>query len=71
MASREAYQNSLKELRNILKIWRDETGDNTPKNITPNQFDPISGNKLGEIQRGEMPGVNSGGTKVMNRGLGF
>lgn len=71
LASGEAYQHTLKELRNILKIWRDETGDNIPENITPNQFDPISGKKLGEIQRGEMPGVNSGGTKVLNGGLGF
>jgi arylsulfatase A-like enzyme len=74
MTSIPSQQETLKTLRLALEYWRTETKDNTPEKLTGDWFNRETGNPLDKSknQRGEMPGVQSGGTTVVNeRALGF
>lgn len=65
VASLPQYKNELEEMRKVMEEWRLETKDNTPKELTKDWFDRETGDRLGENKiRGEMPGAESGATKV-------
>lgn len=68
VASLPQYQNELQEMRKVLEIWRTETLDNTPADLTRDWFDRESGKRLGkETQiRREMPGQQTGAFELLN-----
>ena len=57
VASVERYQQTLKEMRALLKKWQSETEDSCPDDLTPDWFDRETGDPL-KIKRvrGTMPG---------------
>ena len=58
LASMPDYQKELQELRGLLNNWRTNTGDTTPKDLTPDWYDRETGKDLKtEKRRGTMPGV--------------
>jgi N-sulfoglucosamine sulfohydrolase len=58
VASVPKYQAGLKEMRAMLTAWRNETGDNTPANLTHDWYDRETGKALKSEQvRGTMPGI--------------
>jgi arylsulfatase A-like enzyme len=60
VASLPLYQTELNELRNLLNNWRSNTGDTTPKDLTPDWYDRETGKDLKtEKRRGTMPGIMS------------
>jgi N-sulfoglucosamine sulfohydrolase len=71
LASENKYKHILEELKNVMNEWREETKDSTPENLSPNQFDSRTGKKYEDFIRGEMPGYNSGATKVITNNLRF
>lgn len=57
VASVKRYQEKLKEMRNLLKKWQEDTGDTTPDHLTPDWYDRETGDPLKlERVRGTMPG---------------
>lgn len=57
VASLAEYQSKLEGMRTIMKQWREETADTTPKELTKDWFDRETGKALEvEKTRGEMPG---------------
>ncbi|MBA4139738.1 MAG: sulfatase [Segetibacter sp.] len=74
IASVPSRQETLRTLKEALQYWRTETKDNTPEKITGDWFNRETGASLDKSKnvRGEMPGVRSGGTTVVNEHpLGF
>ena len=74
IASVPSRQETLQTLRKALEYWRTETKDNTPEKLTGDWFNRETGASLDKSKnvRGEMPGVQSGGTTVVNgKALGF
>jgi len=57
----------LDYLRYVLDLWIEETADNIPKNPTPDR-ETVEGIRFENFQRGEMPGVKSGGLTCINPG---
>ena len=69
LASRPEYQEKLKELRKVMREWRDVTGDNSPSELTPDTFDRTTGEKIREeTERGEMPGEATNAIENNNKG---
>src|SRR5690606_18161297 len=66
VASLPQYKNELEEMRRVMEEWRLDTKDNTPKELTKDWFDPETGESMSKNQQvhGEMPGIESGATKV-------
>ena len=65
IASLDEYQEVLGDLRNVLDQWQRETKDNVPANLSPDDFDRETGERLNhDWQRGEMPGMESGALNV-------
>lgn len=61
------YQDVLLDFRKVMKLWRSETNDNTPGNLTPDKFSRETGKSLSKeikTKNGEMPGLNSGALEV-------
>ncbi len=57
IASLPEYQKKLKNLRQVLRQWQEETADTAPDALTNDWFDRETGESLaGEKIRGEMPG---------------
>ena len=57
IASLSDYQDTLKDLRQVLQQWRNETYDTTPDQLTGDWYDRETGKALDIKQlRGEMPG---------------
>lgn len=57
LASMPQYQGILMDMRKLLLNWQNNTGDTTPKNLTPDWFDRETGEPLDIIRkRGKMPG---------------
>ena len=57
IASLAAYQDRLKDLRQVMQQWRRETADTTPDTLTGDWYDRETGKALAiERIRGEMPG---------------
>ncbi|MEL7530965.1 MAG: sulfatase [Bacteroidota bacterium] len=70
LASMPQYQPVLRQYRKALQSWREQSGDNTPQNITRDGFDRQTGQlregveAFNKVERGEMPGRRSGGLKA-------
>ncbi len=64
------YQDNLQNLRQVLNHWMDETGDNTPQNLTKDWYIKAPGTgKTQEFNvRGEMPGQKRQATKINTKG---
>jgi arylsulfatase A-like enzyme len=74
IASHPTKLKALNTLREALQFWRTQTKDSTPENLTGDWFHRETGVETNEGKnvRGEMPGVRSGSTKVINqKPLGF
>jgi arylsulfatase A-like enzyme len=57
VASLPGYQSPLKDLREVLQQWRQETFDTTPDDLTKDWYDRETGEPLDvERTRGKMPG---------------
>lgn len=70
VSSMPEYGETLFELRNILKKWMQETGDNIPENLTQDWYLKEPGlirTKIHNI-RGEMPGRVQNATQNNNKG---
>ncbi|HYH56583.1 MAG TPA: heparan N-sulfatase, partial [Anseongella sp.] len=58
LAGDPAYRGELVRLRNVMDRWREETGDSSPAQLTPDWYDRETGKPLPEKgRRGEMPGA--------------
>jgi len=69
VATNEKYLESLNDLRFVMNRWINETGDNTPENLTPSWYDAETGRKLDvEQKRGEMPGFSTRAIENNNKG---
>jgi len=84
VASSPEMESYLKDLRQILSVWMDETGDNIPQNLTKDWHmmkdigkvkTTEAGDKDSKIMktpeykhRGEMPGAKRNATKNNNKG---
>ncbi|MCG8310811.1 MAG: sulfatase [Cytophagales bacterium] len=74
IASFDRYRPVLDDLRNILRQWSDQTGDDVPERLTKAAFDTESGKLLPGIERfnavgrGEMPGTKTNAVKNNNKG---
>ena len=63
------YADALKEMRQIMERWRDETADTTPENLTYDWNARFTAEKLDiERKRGEMPGAAKSADKVNTKG---
>ena len=63
IADNSRFNNVLLDFRKVMELWRLETKDNTPDNLTPDKFSRDTGQRLGKefkTENGEMPGVGSG-----------
>ncbi|MEM6347269.1 MAG: sulfatase [Bacteroidota bacterium] len=67
LASLPQYQAVLRQYRQELQLWRRQSGDSSPLNITGDGFDRQTGQlregveAFNKVERGEMPGSLSGG----------
>ncbi len=69
LASRNDYQEELASLRNIMKEWREVTGDALPEKLSKDQFDRLTGDRLMEmVDRGEMPGSSDNAISITASG---
>lgn len=60
LASVPEYQKQLKVMRRLLKNWQFNTGDTTPRDLTPDWYDRETGESLKtEQKRGTMPGIKT------------
>jgi N-sulfoglucosamine sulfohydrolase len=68
--SNPSFQNDLKNLRQQLSEWMDQTGDDIPKNLTKDWYKKDGGTmKTSEFgHRGEMPGEKRHATQNNNKG---
>ncbi|MEJ7913670.1 MAG: sulfatase/phosphatase domain-containing protein, partial [Chitinophagaceae bacterium] len=74
IAAAPSSKQIVETLRKELKYWRTETKDDTPENLTGDWFNRNTGASLepGNKVRGDMPGIHSGGTNLINTTpLGF
>lgn len=69
VASVPQYHDTLISLRNILKKWMQETGDNIPTNLTEDWYLHVPGyiKTDAEGTRGEMPGAANNATENNNK----
>jgi len=67
LAALPGNQDILDYMRKVLDQWIDETADNLPEHLTPDR-QTVEGVQFEDFERGEMPGVNSGGTTCKNKG---
>ncbi|MFY0652362.1 MAG: sulfatase [Cyclobacteriaceae bacterium] len=70
VASVPEYGSSLNDLRKVLQQWVDETGDNTPANLTQDWYLGVPGyiKTAAHSNRGEMPGQKTNAVKNNNPG---
>lgn len=70
LAYMEEYEAKRKELSEVLITWMEETGDNVPKNLTPDWFTRLTGEKIEEAfgKRGEMPGESKNADEINKSG---
>ncbi|MBN2000973.1 sulfatase [candidate division KSB1 bacterium] len=69
VAGDSAYTETLMEMRRILQLWRDETADTSPENLTPDWYARFTGKPLDMKRlRGEMPGAAKNAMKVNAQG---
>ncbi len=65
LVSEPALSDKLQDLRRILKLWINETGDTNPDHLTPDWYSRTSGKALDiERTRGEMPGLSKKATSI-------
>jgi N-sulfoglucosamine sulfohydrolase len=69
VASLLQYKEALQHLRGVLSVWMDDTGDNTPENLTKDWYlrEPGSMRTPHHNIRGEMPGVATGAVSNNNK----
>lgn len=64
------YRSMERKLKNVLRKWMEDTGDNIPGNLTKDWYTRDSGRKIDQNfgKRGEMPGVgtNAEGINVIS-----
>lgn len=59
----------LAELRTIMRMWMEQTGDSNPDKLTPDWYSRESGEALDiERKRGEMPGASTHATEIDDPG---
>jgi hypothetical protein len=69
VANDPAYADALADMRAVMQKWRDETGDTTPDQLTPDWYARFTGLHLDiERQRGEMPGAAKNATSINAKG---
>ncbi len=69
LATHPDMGNKLNELRGVLELWIEQTGDTHPEQLTPDWYSRESGDAL-EVDRvrGEMPGVSRRATEIHHSG---
>jgi N-sulfoglucosamine sulfohydrolase len=67
LAGLDNYKDKIKDLRQILNQWIEETGDNVPENPTPDRED-LYRNQYPDFEYGEMPGKKTGADTITNNG---
>jgi N-sulfoglucosamine sulfohydrolase len=69
VASNEKYQETLDDLRSVMRRWVEETGDDVPENLTSSWYDTETGDRLEVEQiRKEMPGTRTKATNINAKG---
>lgn len=69
IASNPKYADVLADLRNVMKQWMIETGDDVPDKLTESWYDTETGKALGNEQlRGEMPGTRTNAVGINKKG---
>jgi arylsulfatase A-like enzyme len=69
IASNEKYQETLDDLRFVMRRWVVETGDDVPENLTGSWYDTETGDRLEVEQiRKEMPGTRAKATEINEKG---
>ncbi len=69
VANEPRYEEALKEMRQVMQRWRQETADTTPENLTPDWYARFTGVPLNiERKRGEMPGTAKSSTRINAKG---
>lgn len=64
-----AYTDALRDMRDVMQRWRDETADTSPQHLTPDWYARFTGTPLNiERTRGEMPGAAKNATHVNVKG---
>lgn len=65
VAADPRMQGKLTELREIMRLWMDQTGDSNPDRLTPDWYSRESGKPLDVVRtRGEMPGASRQATTI-------
>ena len=65
LSSAPIMNDKLKELRSVLQIWMEQTGDSHPDHLTTDWYSRDSGDALDiQRERGEMPGASADATKI-------
>jgi len=67
LAALDEHREMLDYLRKVLDQWTVQTSDNVPQNLTPDR-QTVEGERFEDFERGEMPGVESGGMTSVNAG---
>jgi len=68
------YAEALQQHRQVMEEWRKQTADNTPEQLTKDQYDRTTGARTStsesytEVERGEMPGSANNATSVNAKG---
>ncbi len=69
LAGDPRFRGELQRLRAVLRQWEEETGDDCPDRLTPDQFDRITGEQLyPRIRWGQMPGKALGADTITRKG---
>jgi N-sulfoglucosamine sulfohydrolase len=65
----KAYSNQIQSLKNVLALWKEETGDTVPEHLTPDWYDRETGDALpAKDKRGEMPGAKTNADRINAKG---
>lgn len=65
----KAYAKDIDRLKQVLKQWQEETGDNVPAALTPDWYDRFTGAALpAKGSRGEMPGSARNAVEINAKG---
>lgn len=64
-----AYRKQISELKKVLLQWRQQTGDSSPKTLTPDWYHRENGTELpSKGKRGEMPGQSQKADLMNHKG---
>ena len=67
LADKPEYKNKLEQMQDLLKQWKEQTGDSVQKNPTKD-VQELHGENRVKVKRGDFPGASNNAEKINNPG---